>query len=119
MDYFGSFATTNDNALKLLTPVVDKALIAHQEGNYQDYVSIITNELAEKVTEESFIRAHKEIAPQLGKLQSKSFLASLKRDANPMLLFSAKYSGTEDDILINVTFRNDTQPPKIDWLWIE
>ncbi|WP_448546475.1 hypothetical protein [Thalassotalea fusca] len=119
MDYFGSFATTSENALKLLTPVVDKALVAHQEGNYRDYAAIITNELAEKVTEESFARAHKEIAPQLGKLQSKSFLAALKRDTNPMLLYSAKYSGTEDDILINVTFKNGTHPPQIDWLWIE
>lgn len=36
-----------------------------------------------------------------------------------MLLFSAKFSNTEDDILINVKFKDGSEPPLIEWLWIE
>jgi hypothetical protein len=57
--------------------------------------------------------------PALGTLQSKSLLTSLRRGAHPMLVFSGKCSGTTDDILINVTFRNKSEPPLIDWLWID
>lgn len=119
MNYFGTFGSTESEALRLLMPVVDRALHAHQIGNYQEYFSVITSDLAAKVTEKGFLQAHREVAPQLGILQSKSFLASLRRDENIMLLFSAKFSGTEDDIVINVTFKNGTEPPLIEWLWIE
>ncbi|NVK21806.1 MAG: hypothetical protein HWD86_04765 [Kangiellaceae bacterium] len=119
MNFFGTFGLTDKEALQLLLPVVDTALHAHQTGNYQEYLSVITNELARKVSEEGFLKAHRELAPQLGTLQSKSFLASLRRGKNPMMLFSAKFSGTEDDIVINVTFKSGTEPPLIDWLWIE
>jgi hypothetical protein len=119
MNYFGTFGTTDKDALQLLMPVVDRALHAHQVGNYQEYLSVITSDLAGKVTEEGFLKAHREEAPKIGSLQSKSFLASLRRGKNPMLLFSAKFSDTEDDIVINVTFKSGTEPPLIEWLWIE
>ncbi len=119
MNYFGTFGETDKEALQLLMPVIDRALHAHRVGNYQEFVSVITSDLARKITEEGFMKAHHEIAPQLGTLQSKCFLASLQRGKNPMFLFSAKYSGTEDDVLINVTFKSGTEPPLIDWLWIE
>ncbi len=119
MNFFGTFGSDDKEPLQLLIPVVERALHAHQAGNYQEYLSVITSDLAAKVTKESFMRAHREVAPQFGTLQSKTFLASLRRDENPMLLFSAKFSATEDDIVINVTFKNGTEPPLIDWLWIE
>ena len=119
MNFFGTFGSTDKEALQLLMPVVDRALHAHQVGNYQEYLSVITSDLAEKITEEGFLKAHREVAPQLGTLQSKLFLASLRRGKNPMLLFSARFSGTGDDIVINVTFKNRTEPPLIEWLWIE
>ena len=119
MNYFGTFGETDKDALLILMPVLDRALHAHKVGNYQEYVSIITSDLAGKISEEGFKKAHREISPTLGTLQSKCFLASLQRGKNPMLLFSAKFSGTEDDVLINATFKNGTEPPLIDWLWIE
>ena len=119
MNFFGTFGSTDTEALQVLMPIVDRALHAHQVGDYREYLCEITSDLAEKVTEEGFIRAYQNLAPQLGTIQSKSFLASLRRGENPMLVFSAKFSGTEDDILINVTFRSGSEPPLIEWLWIE
>jgi len=119
MNFFGNFGSTDEEALQLLMPVVDRALYAHQVGNYQEYLSIVTSDLAAKVSEEGFLKAHREVAPQLGALQSKKFLASLRRGKNPMLLFAARFSLTEDDVVINVTFKSGTKPPLIEWLWIE
>lgn len=106
-------------ALQLLVPVVDRAIDAHEVGNYQEYISLATSDLASKITENGFLAAHREVAPQLGTLRSKELLASLRRGNNPMLLFSAKFSNTEDDILINVKFKDGSEPPLIEWLWIE
>ena len=119
MNYFGSFGSTEKTALDKLLPTVDHALGAHESGDYDSYLLIITHELSEKVSREGFEKAHTELFPYLGKLGSKTFLGSFKRGLNPMLLFAAKYANTEDDILINVTFKNGTEPPLIDWLWIE
>lgn len=119
MEYFGSFGQSKQEALKLLEPVLDSALEAHQTGSYADYMKLVTDELSAKVTEQGFIKAYREIRPSLGDLIEKSFLASLNRNDNPMLLYSAKYTGTSDDVLINITFKNNTMPPKIEWLWIE
>lgn len=119
MKYFGNFGTSGQEALNRLEPVLDGALEAHQSGNYADYLSLVTEKLSEKVTEQGFLKAHREIQPGLGKLIGKSFLASLNKNDNPMLIYSARYSETSDDVLITVIFKNNTNPPKIDWLWIE
>ena len=119
MNYFGTFGSTEEEALRLLMPVVDRALKAHERGNYQAYLSVITADLAKKVSEEGFLRAYREIAPQLGRLKSKTLLASLRRGQDPMLIFAAKYENTQDDIVINITFKNATPPPLITWIWIE
>lgn len=119
MNYFGSFGRSENEALKTLEPILSKALLAHIEGDFEAYSALISEELASMISESKFKKAHREIQPQLGELVSKKFIASLKKGDNPMLLFSAKYTATLDDVLINVTFKNKTSPPKIDWLWIE
>ncbi|SMO54876.1 hypothetical protein [Gracilimonas mengyeensis] len=119
MDYFGSFGPTPGEALSVLEPVLRTALQAHEKGEYEAYTEIITEELRAKISKENFLKAHKEIAPQLGEFQSLRFLGSLNKEPDPLLVFSASYSATIDDILIRVAFKNETEPPKIKWLWIE
>ncbi len=103
----------------MLMPVVDHALEAHQNGNYDDYLKVVTAELAEQLTRAGFERAYQEVAPQLGRLQSKTFLGSVRRQDNPMLIFSANYAATKDEVVIQIRFRNGSEPPLIDYLWIE
>lgn len=119
MDYFGSFGKTPKEALSKLEPILRTALQSHENGDYEAYSEIITEELKRKLSKENFLKAYKEIAPQLGQLQSLNFLGSLRKNSNPLLLYSAKYSGTTEDVLVSVTFKNETEPPKIHWLWIE
>lgn len=119
MNYFGSFGKDDKQALERLIPVLDQALHAHQVGDYQAFLSVITPELAEQISEDGFAMAFQELAPQLGKLESKSFLAALRRQDNPLLLFAARFAATGDDVLIQAMFKNGTEPPLIDSFWIE
>lgn len=119
MDYFGSFGDTSKEALSTLEPILRIALKSHRNGDYEAYSEIITDELKKELPKENFLKAYEEIAPQLGQLQSLRFLGSLDKNSDPLLLYSAQYSGTADDILISVTFKNETEPPKIHWLWID
>ena len=119
MNYFGSFGKDETEALRILMPVIDGLLDAHQKGDYDAYSMLVADSLKEKVTREGFKKAHEQIQPTLGNLCSKRFLGSLNRNTNPMLLFSAKYEACADDILINITFVNKSVPPKADWIWIE
>lgn len=119
MDYFGSFGETQAEALARLEPVLETALESHESGDYEAFAQVATDDLRTKVPKENFLKAHQEVAPQLGHRESMRFLASVNRGSNPMLLYAAKYSATADDVLINVTFENRSQPPAIQWLWIE
>ena len=100
-------------------PVADQILAAHQDGDYREFKSVITADLSGKVDEDSFVTAHRQIGLELGDLLCKDLLGFFRRDGNPLLLFSAKYSKTEDDVLIHIAFENGSSPPKIDWIWIE
>ena len=105
MDYLGSFGQAPKEALSKLEPVLRIALQPHENGDYEAYTEIITEELKRKLPKENFLKAYEKIAPQVNHLQSLRFLGSLDKDSNPLLLYSAKYSGTADDILVNVTFK--------------
>jgi len=119
MNYFGAFGTDQTEALPKFLPVLEVALAAHQTGDYDAYLSVVTKALASKVSRSGFAKAHKEVAPQLGELKSKRFLGAIKKHNKPTLLFVANYANCEDDVLISATFENNTLPAKIDWLWIE
>ncbi len=119
MEFFGSFGDTKANALERLTPVLDSALKAHESGDYALFRSLISDALADKISAQAFRQAHEEIQPQFGELESLHVLAALRRGEDPMLICVARYSKTDDDILIKATFKNATHPPKLDSLWIE
>lgn len=119
MYYFGTFGSQENIALQKLLPIIDKAIVAHHEGDYQKFKSVITPQLAEQITSANFMKAYQEITPQLGTLISKKFIGAFKKNHNPMLLFVGRYSLTDDDIIIHITFENDTNPPLINGVWIE
>lgn len=119
MNYFGSYGPDQHHALSQLTPLVEQAIHCHEIGDYDTYLTVITPSLAQQLTREGFAKAHREVAPLLGQCQSITFIAALKRSDNPMLLFRAKYSHSQDDILINATIKNQSLPPRIEWFWIE
>ena len=119
MGFYGSFGVTKEDALKVLMPVADQIIDAHQNGDYSAFKAVITKDLSSKVDEDSFETAYKQIGFELGNLVSKNLLGCFRRDGNPLLLFSAKYSNTKDDVLVHVLFENGSNPPKIDWIWIE
>jgi len=119
MDYYGSFGDSKANALERMQPVLDSVLEAHETGDYALFRALVTDAFADKVSERGFKQAREAMHPRLGELVSMHFLASLRRGVNPMLVFVARYGNTEDDVLIQATFRNGTYPPKLDALWIE
>lgn len=119
MDYFGSFGSTRDEALDVLLPLVDELLESLGRGDYEAYCALITESLKSKISRESFDKTYEETQPKLGNLQTLRFLGSLNRNGNPRLVFEAKYEACADDILINITFSNDTAPPRVDWMWME
>ncbi|MBR9794001.1 MAG: hypothetical protein GYB58_19870 [Gammaproteobacteria bacterium] len=118
-DYFGGFGKNAAQALKILMPVVDIALKAHETGDYQAFRNVMTDSLAARITPDGFQNAYKTIAPELGPLISKRLLAAVNRAGNPRLLFVARYTNTSDDILINITFTNSADAPLINEMWIE
>ena len=119
MDYFGSFGKTEETALDTVGPIADSMLEAHEAGDYQRFSSLATDGLKRKVTPHGFSKAHQNLQPAFGRLLSKRFLGSLNRNGDPLFLWVAKYENRSDDVLIQIGFKNSTEPPRVDWIWIE
>lgn len=117
--YFGSFGADYQTAMAVLEPIIQQAISAHETGNYDLFVEVITHEHASRVSREGFAKGFELVAPQLGKLNEKVFLGSLNREGDPVLLFRAEYQLCPDDVLITVQFKNDTRPPLIEYITIE
>jgi len=111
-NYFGSYGTTKNEALGALDPVVDKVLDALQYGTYEAYIALLTEEFSTKIESSLFRKAHRSISSIMGNLESRSFLCAIKRQNNPVLVYAARYSESDDTILISVTFKNKTYPLK-------
>lgn len=119
MNHFGSFGPDEAHALARLSPIVDAMLDAHVRGDYAVFSHHATPEFRERVTQKRFTRAHREIAPTLGALQSTRFVEATLHKANPLLRYAARYSESDADIQILVCFKDGTAPPAVDWMWIE
>jgi len=119
MDYFGSYGPAEAEALRILEPVLDRALEAHQTGDYNTFLELVTPAFASAVPEAGFARAHREVAPTLGELLDKRFLGAFRRSDDPVLIYVARYDATDSDVLIRAQFKNGLSHPKIDWMHIE
>ncbi|MCG8609576.1 MAG: hypothetical protein MI864_03490 [Pseudomonadales bacterium] len=119
VNYFGSLGSNADEALAVVEPIVSDILKSHENGDYDLFSSLITQNLKAKVKPEGFKKAVQENQPTLGIMQSKRFVAALNKGGNPMFLWVARFSKADDDVLINITFTDDKASPKVDWVWIE
>ncbi|MEO0558112.1 MAG: hypothetical protein AAF170_08000 [Bacteroidota bacterium] len=119
MNDFGSFGPDEALALARLTPIVDAMLDAHQRGDYTLFSQHATPAFRAEVTEARFARAHREVAPTLGALQSMQFLGARLDDGHPLLRYAVQYADVDGDTRVQVRFTNGTEPPAVDWMWIE
>lgn len=117
--YFKPFGNNDEEALNNLLPIVNAAIDAHVEGDYQKFSSVCSKRFLSQVTQENFERAYHHFQPQMGAIIAKTLLTVIKQRGQSVLVYVAKFSNTEDDVLIRLAFCIENNKAKIDWMVIE
>lgn len=71
-------------------------------GNYEKYIRDFTDESKKSFTREIFQDAHKAVDSKLGKIKTRQYLGSYQKNEYWVLLWKAKYSKTNEDILLEL-----------------
>lgn len=82
--------------------MADSVINGLDSGNYEMYVMDFTDESKKSFTNEIFQDAHKAVDSHLGKIKTKQYLGSYQKNEYWVLLWKAKYSKANEDILLEL-----------------
>ena len=117
--YFKQFGSNKEEALNNLLPLVNLVIDAHVEGDYEKFGSVCSKRFLSQVTKDNFDRANQHFQPQMGAIIAKTLLTAIKQRGQTVLVYVAKFSNTEDDVLIRIALCKENDQAKIDWIVIE
>ena len=117
-NYFGKLGATQEQALARAVPMVDGLIKAQDDGEYELFCSFFEDAIKEAVTPEDFANNCQQILETMGTVVEKEFITSLKRNGRPALVFKMKYSNTDEDFLVTITFNDELTPAKAEGIWI-
>ncbi|SCA57374.1 conserved hypothetical protein [Candidatus Terasakiella magnetica] len=116
-NYFGKLGTSQEEALTRVTPIVDSILKAQDEGDYEGFCASFEAALKNNITKDDFLRNQQNIVKTMGTLAKKEFLTTIHRDGQIGFIYKARFSVSENDFIITITF-NDEDKPKACGIWI-
>ena len=119
MNYFGFLGRDQQQILDTVTPILNDLLDAHANEDYALFAGHLDKQRAGKIPEKQFLDAAKATNKRLGTCQEKHFLAALRRDDRPMLLWVAKFSNSDNDALISLILDRQDGETVVDWFWVE
>ncbi len=82
--------------------MVDGVINGLDSGNYEAYVRDFTDESRKSFTNEIFQDAYKAVGTNLGKIKTKQYLGSYQKNEYWVLLWKAKYSKANEDVLLEL-----------------
>lgn len=82
--------------------MADSVINGLDSGNYEMYVRDFTDESKKSFTDKIFQDAHKAVDSHLGKIKTKQYLGSYQKNGYWVLLWKAKYSKANEDILLEL-----------------
>jgi len=117
-NYFGKLGATQEQALQRAVPMVEGLLKAQDDGEYELFCSFFEEAIKEAVTPDAFTNNRQQILETMGSVVEIEFITSLKRNGRPALVFKTKYSDTDEDFLVTITFNDELIPAKAEGIWI-
>ena len=119
MHYFGFLGSEPTQALESVEPILDDLLAAHEKVNYEQFAGHLQQSVREKMQQQQFQQAATETNKRLGRFLRREFLGGLRRDGRPMLLWAAKFSNSDNDILISLILAQEDDRTAVHWFWLE
>ncbi|MBM4283917.1 MAG: DUF3887 domain-containing protein [Deltaproteobacteria bacterium] len=116
----GAVVGQNDQEVKAAAdPILDRLLAGLQENDYQAYSQDFDDTLKEAVSEKKFQQVRTQIMNKLGKLQSRTFLGSLKQNNMSVVLYRATFERSENDVLIKMVVSKRKDRILVTGLWFQ
>ena len=101
-NYSSSNLSQCKNAEEAGQVMADSVINGLDSGNYEMYVRDFTDESKKSFTDKIFQDAHKAVDANLGKIKTRQYLGSYQKNEYSVLLWKAKYSKSNEDILLEL-----------------
>jgi hypothetical protein len=113
-------AGQNDSEVRTVAdPILEMVLTGFNQGDYALYSKFFDDMLKDAITEKKFRQVREDILKKLGKYQSRSYLGFLNKGRTTAVLWRARFSGGDDDVLIKLVLSKRGDKVRVSGLWFQ
>ena len=98
---------------------LDNLLKAFAETDYDAYTRDAEEAMKKSLSKGEFERATKATTALFGAIKSRTYLGSLKKQGYIVHLWKARFSSSEDDVLIKLSLTPDESRPQVGGFWLQ
>jgi hypothetical protein len=117
-NHFGKLGNDQIQALQKAQPIVNGILKAQDDGDYDAFCAYFEGPLKQNITRDDFHKNQQNIANSMGHVIKTHFVTSLKRTGLVGLVYKCKFSKSDDDFMVTITFNDTVNPPMATGIWI-
>ncbi len=110
---------TNKEVQAIAEPILDAVLTGLNDGNYELYAKYFDSTMKNAIPEKKFRQTSEDIAKKMGKYQSRTYLGFLKKANLTVAIWKARFSGSDDDVLVRLVLSPHGDKVEIAGLWFQ
>ncbi len=110
---------SDDQIKQIATDEITSIMKSIESQNYDQYSKDFSEKMKVAQKPEDFLTLCKKINSSLGKLDSVNFIGFYVHGTDTITLFKAKYSKTEDDVLVRLVLDLNSPKQRVVGLWFD
>ena len=110
---------TNEEVTMIAEPILDNILEAFELNDYLRYSRDFDATLKESVSEKKFVEVDRYFQDSLGDYQSREYLGFVVKGKMSVVLWKARYSNSEDDVMIKLVVSKRGGECLVTGLWFQ
>lgn len=110
---------TDKEVQAVAEPILDAVLTGLNDGNYALYAQYFDSTMKNAIPEKKFLKVREDIAKKMGKYQSRTYLGFLKKANLTLAIWKARFSGSDDDVLVRLVLSPHGDKVEVAGLWFQ
>lgn len=110
---------TNEEVTMIAEPILDNILEAFELNDYLRYSKDFDATLKEAISEKKFVEVDRYFQDSLGDYQSREYLGFVVKGKMSVVLWKARYSNSEDDVMIKLVVSKRGDECLVTGLWFQ
>ena len=116
---FTTGGNSDDGLRAQVDPIVDNIIDGMRTEDYAKYSRDFSESLKKALTEGAFLRDNRDMRSQLGECKSGEYMGFMNQAGSTMVLYKARFSKTEDDLLIRLSVSKEQDRYLVVGIWVQ